>query len=120
MQKFLAHPVAAPFFFVFGLALSQFGYAYLKRGSFQYTPEHGPTQIISPTTSATVYWTVTSGMLAVGALLIAIAAYAAVSLFRTCRAPEATAEKPRFGMFTFGFAMFIILFAFIASMCSHQ
>jgi len=33
---------------IFGLSFSQFGYAYLKRGSFQYTPEHGPAQSISP------------------------------------------------------------------------
>ena len=86
MQKLLAHPVVAPFFFIFGLILSQFGYAYLKRGSFQYTPEHGPAQIISPATNSPVYWMVTGGLLALGALFIAIAVYAAVCLLRALRA----------------------------------
>jgi hypothetical protein len=120
MQRLLAYPVTALFFFIFGLAFSQFGYAYLKRGSFQYTPEHGPMQIIAPTTNATAYWTVTGGMLAVGGLFIAIAIYAAVCLFRACRAPEGTSQQSRFGILTFAFAIFIILFALIASMCSRQ
>jgi hypothetical protein len=85
MQKLFALPVVAPFFFIFGLIFSQFGYAYLKRGSFQYTPEHGTAQIISPATNAPVYWMVTGGLLAVGALFVAIAAYAAVCLFRAHR-----------------------------------
>jgi hypothetical protein len=85
MNRLLAYPVVAPFFFIFGLLSSQFGYAYLKRGSFQYTPKHGTTQIISPATNATIYWTVTDGLLAVGALFIVIAVYAAVCLFRARR-----------------------------------
>ena len=85
MQKFIAHPVVAPFFLIFGLVLSQFGYAYLKRGSFQYTAEHGPTQIISPATHATVYWTVAGGMLTVGVLCLVISAYAALRLVRAYR-----------------------------------
>jgi hypothetical protein len=120
MQKFLAHPVSTPFFFIFGLVLSQAGYAGLKRGSFQYTPEHGPAQIISPATNGSVYWAVTGGMLAVGALLIAIGAYAAVCLFRACCVPEGADERPRFGMFTFAFAIFIIVFALITSMRTRQ
>ena len=59
-------------------------------------------------------------MLAVGVLLIAIAAYAAVCLFRASRVPKGTDERPRFGMLTFAFAIFIILFALLASLCSHQ
>ena len=85
MQRLLAYPVVAPFFFIFGLTFSQFGYAYLKRGSFQYRPEHGPAQIISPATNAPVYWMVTGGLLAVGTLFVAIAVYAAVCLFRARR-----------------------------------
>jgi len=85
MQRLLAYPVVAPFFFIFGLTFSQFGYAYLKRGSFQYTPEHGPAHIISPATNAPVYWMVTGGLLTVGALFVAIAVYAAVCLFRARR-----------------------------------
>jgi hypothetical protein len=68
-----SHIRSPPFFFIFGLTFSQFGYAYLKRGSFQYTPERGPAQIISPATNAPVYWMVTAGLLAVGALFVAIA-----------------------------------------------
>ena len=86
MQRLLAYPVVTPFFFIFGLIFSQFGYAYLKRGSFQYTPEHGPAQIISPATNAPVYWMVTGGLFTVGALFVAIAVYAAVCLFRARRA----------------------------------
>ena len=120
MQKFLAHPVSTPFFFIFGLVLSQFGYAYLKRGSFHYTPEHGPAQIISPVTNGAVYWAVTGGMLAVGLLLIVIGAYAAVCLFRACRLPAQGHERPRFSMLTFAFAIFIILFGLVTSLCSRQ
>ena len=120
MQKLLGHPVATPFFVLFGLVLSQFGYAYFKRGSFQYTPEHGATQIISPATNPTAYWAATGGLLGVGILLLAIGAYAAVCLFRACRVPEGDHEQPRFGMLTFAFAIFIILFALLTSLCSHQ
>jgi hypothetical protein len=86
MQRLLAHPVVAPFFFIFGLTFSQSGYAYLRRGSFQYTPERGPAQIISPATNAPIYWIVTGGLLTVGALFVAIAVYASVCLFRARRA----------------------------------
>ena len=120
MQKLLGHPVATPFFFLFGLVLSQFGYAYLKRGSFHYTSERGPTQIISPETNGAVYWAVTVGLLSVGLLLIAISGYAGVCLFRACRVPERGQEQPRFGMLTFAFAIFIIIFALITSLCSHR
>ena len=77
MQRLLAYPVVAPFFFIFGLTFSRFGYAYVKRGSFQFTPQNGPAQIISPATNAPAYWTVTAGSLTVGALFVAIAVYAA-------------------------------------------
>jgi hypothetical protein len=86
MQRLCAYPVVAPLFFIFGLTFSQFGYAYLTRGSFQYTPEHGPAQIISPATSAPVYWMATGGLLAIGTLFVAIAVYAAFCLFRARRA----------------------------------
>ena len=66
---------------MFGIILSQAGYADLKHGSFQYTPGHGPAQIISPATNGAFYWAVTGGMLAVGVLLMAISTYAAVCLF---------------------------------------
>jgi hypothetical protein len=85
MQKLLALPIVAPFFLIFGLLFAQFGYAYFKRGSFQFTPQHGQTQIISPATNAPVYWMVTGSLLAVGALFVAIAVYAAVCLFRARR-----------------------------------
>jgi hypothetical protein len=120
MQRLLAHPVATPLCFMFGIVLSQAGYADLKRGSFQYTPEHGPAQIISPATNATVYWAATGGMLAVGVLLIATGAYAAVRLFRACRVPAEGHEQPRFSMLTFAFVIFIILFGLVTSLCSRQ
>jgi len=82
MLRLLALPVVAPFFFIFGLLFAQFGYAFLKRGSFQFTPQHGPAQIISPATNAPIYWMVTGGLLAVGALFVAIAVCATVCLFR--------------------------------------
>ena len=82
MQRLLAHPVVAPLFFIFGLLFSQFGYAYLRRGSFQFTPEHGTAQVVSPATNATLYWSVTGGLLTVGALFIVIGTCAAVCLFR--------------------------------------
>src|SRR5215831_21351238 len=44
------------------------GYEWLKRGSFQYTPQAGPTQIISPTTNAAAYWRGIGALLAVGAV----------------------------------------------------
>ena len=65
---------------MFGIILSQAGYADLKHGSFQYTPG-GPMQIISLATNGAFYWAVTGGMLAVGVLLMAISTYAAVCLF---------------------------------------
>jgi hypothetical protein len=120
LQRLLAHPVATALLLMFGIVLSQGGYANLKRDSFEYTPEHGPAQIISPATNATFYWAVAGGLLAVGVLLIAIGTYAAVCLFRACRTPAGGHEQPRFSMFTFAFIIFVILFGLIASMCSRQ
>ena len=105
---------------MFGLVLLQGGYTDLKRGSLQYAPEHGPLQIVSPATNGTVYWAVTGGMLTVGALLMAVGAYAAFCLFRACRLPEGADERPPFGMFTFAFAIFVIVFGLIISMCTRQ
>ena len=80
MQKLLAHPVAAPFLFIFGIVLSQFGYGYLQRGSFRYTPRDAPTQIISPTNNPAVYWALSVGMLVLGILLLAASSYAILCL----------------------------------------
>ena len=85
MRKLLALPVIAPFFLIFGLLFAQFGYAYLKRGSFQFKPQHGQMQIISPATNAGVYWMVTGGFPGVGALFVAVAVCAAVCFFRARR-----------------------------------
>ena len=82
MKRLVGLPVVAPFFFIFGLLFAQFGLTYLTRGSFQFTPQHSPTQIISPATNAPIYWMVTDGLLAVGALFVAIAVCATVCLFR--------------------------------------
>jgi hypothetical protein len=120
MKKLLAHPVSTPLFVMFGLIISQFGYANLKRGSFQYTPEHGPAQIISSATNGTLYWAVTCGMLAVGALLMAVGAYACVCLFRACRLPKGANDRPPLGMFAFTFVIFVIMFGLVMSMCTRQ
>jgi hypothetical protein len=88
MQRLFVHPVVTPFFFIFGLLFSQFGYAYLKRGSFQYTSQRGLTQIISPATNAALYWTITGGLLTLGVLFVAIGAYAAVCLVRARRTKD--------------------------------
>ena len=71
-------------------------YDYLKRGSFQYTPQDGPTQIISPTTNAAAYWRGIGTLLAVGAVGIATAAYQSVRLFRACRAPAGASQQPSY------------------------
>jgi hypothetical protein len=82
MQKLIAFPVVAPFFFIFGIVLSQFGYGYLQRGSFKYTPQGGSSQIISPTHNPTLYWTVSAGILAMSVLCLLISAFAAFCLVR--------------------------------------
>jgi hypothetical protein len=88
MQKLLARPVAAPFLFISGIVLSQLGYGYLQRGSFQYMPRDGPTQIISPTSSPAVYWAISVGILFVGLLLLAVSGYAVLCLVRAYRAGD--------------------------------
>ena len=85
MQKLFALPVIAPFFFIFGIVLSQFGYGYLQRGSFKYTSQGGHGQIISATNHPTLYWTVSAGILAMGVLCLLISAFAAFCLVRTYR-----------------------------------
>jgi len=89
MQKLLAHPIAAPFLFIFGIVLSQLGYGYLQSGSFPYTPRDAPTQIISPTNRPAVYWAVSAGMFLFGILLVLVSAYAVLCLVRAYRAGEA-------------------------------
>jgi hypothetical protein len=64
--------------------LCQIGYAYLQRGSFQYTPQHGPTQTISPATSPTLYWTLSAGLLSLGMLCLVLSAFASFCLVRAC------------------------------------
>jgi len=87
-------------FLVFGIFWATgnwvIGYEWLKRGSFQYTPQDGPTQIISPTTNAAAYWRGIGALLALGAVGIAIAAYQSVRLFRACRTPGGAPQQPRY------------------------
>src|SRR5205809_7011159 len=104
MQRLLALPVAAPFFFIFGIVLSQFGYGYLQRGSFQYTPQGGVPQVISPTTNPAVYWAVSAGMLAVGALCLLLSACSVVCLVRAYRVEGARQFRPP----AFGIVMFAL------------
>jgi hypothetical protein len=85
MRKLFAIPVVAPFFFIFGVVLCQIGYAWIQRRSFHYTPQHGPTQIISPDTSPTLYWSLSAGLLALGVLCLIVSAYAGFRLVRAIR-----------------------------------
>jgi hypothetical protein len=121
MQKLLARPVLAPFFLIFGVVLSQLGYTYLQRGSFQYTPQDAPTQIISPTTNPALYWSVSAGMLALGALCLFISAYAAFCLVRAYRTHGARPFRPPpFGIFMFALGLTAMIIALLAGTCSHQ
>ena len=104
MQKLFARPVATPFFLIFGIVLSQFGYGYLQRGSFHYTPQHSVPQIISPTTNPAVYWAVSAGMLTTGALCLVLSVYSLVCLIRAYRAEGARPFRPR----AFGIVMFAL------------
>ena len=85
MRKLFAVPVVASFFLIFGVVLCQIGYAYIQRGSFQFTPQHGPTQTISPATSPMLYWSLSAGLLALGVLCLVFSAYAGVCLVRALR-----------------------------------
>lgn len=121
MQKLLARPIVAPFFFIFGIVLAQFGYGYLRRGSFQYTPQNGPTQIISTTSSPTLYWTISAGMLALGALCLVLSAYAALCLIRGYRAEDARQFRPpAFGICMFALGLIVMIIALLAGTCSHR
>ena len=121
MQRLFAIPVAAPFFFIFGIVLSQFGYTYLQRGSFQYTPQGGVPHIISPTTNPAVYWSVSAGMLAVGALCLLLSAYSVVCLVQTYRAKGAAQFRPpAFGIVMFGLGILGAVVASLLYTCSHR
>ena len=113
MQKLFALPVVASFFFIFGIVLSQFGYGYLQRGSFSYTPQGGPSQIISPTNNPTLYWTVSAGILAMGVLCLLISAFAAFCLVRAYRprisdVPKTAPWPPTSFQGWFGVFMFVL------------
>jgi len=99
----------------------QLGYGTLKRGSIDYAPQQGPHQIFSPTSHPAAYWALSAGMLALGIILLALSAYAALCQFRACRAPTGPTQQPsRRRIFMFAFGMFIILFALVTTMCSHH
>ena len=121
MQKLFARPVATPFFLIFGIVLSQVGYEYLQRGSFQYTPQHGVLQIISPTTNPSVSWGVSAGMVTVGALCLLLSAYSLVCLVRAYRAEGARSFRPRaFGIVMFALGLLGIVIASLLYTCSHS
>jgi uncharacterized membrane protein YidH (DUF202 family) len=121
VQKLLSDPVVAPFFFVFGIVLAQLGYGYLQRGSFQYSPQNGPTQVISPTSNPMLYWSVSAGMLALGALFLVLSAYAAFYLVRAYRAEGARRFRPSaFGVFMFALGLIVMITALLAGTCSHR
>ena len=120
MQKLLARPVATPFFLIFGIVLSQFGYGLLQRGSFQYIPQHGVPQIISPTTDPAVYWAATAGMVTVGALCLVLSAYSLVCLVRAYRGEGVRRFRPRaFGIVMFALGLLGIAIASLLYTCSH-
>ena len=121
MQKLLARPVVAPFFLIFGLVLSPFGYTYLQRGSFQYTPQHGPTQIISPASNPMLYWTLSAGILVIGVLCLLVSAYAGLCLFRVYRADGAKQFRPpAFGILMFTLGLTGIIIASLLYTCSQR
>lgn len=121
MLRLLARPVVAPFFLIFGIILSQLGYSFLQRGSFQYTPHDGPTQVISPTTSPTLYWGVSAGILTLGAVCLIVSAYAALCLVRAYRADGAQQFRPPpFGIFMFALGLIVMITALLAGTCSHR
>lgn len=115
MQKLLAHPVAAPFLFIFGIVLSQLGYGYVQRGSFQNTPRE-PTQIISPTNNPAVYWALSVGMLVLGILLVAASSYAILCLVQVYRAGQVQVfRRPsRLGLIVIVLASIMIILAIIS------
>ena len=120
MQKLFARPVATPFFLIFGIVLSQFGYGYLQSGSFQYTPQHGVPQIISPASNPTLYWAVSAGMVTVGALCLLLSAYSLVCLVRAYRAEGARPFRPRaFAIVMFALGLIGIGIASLLYTCSH-
>jgi hypothetical protein len=120
MQKLFARPVATPFFLIFGIVLSQFGYGYLQRGSFQYTPQHGVPQIISPRTNPGLYWAVSAGMVTVGAICLLLSAYSVVCLVRAYRVEGARLFPPRaFGIVMFALGLLGLVIASLLYTCSH-
>jgi hypothetical protein len=120
-HKLFARPIVAPFFLIFGITLSQFGYGYLQPGSFQYTQQSGATQIISPTSSPTLYWTVSIGILALAGVCLVLAAYGALCLVRAYRAKSALQfQAPLFGIFMFGLGLIVMILALVAGTCSHR
>ena len=108
-------------FLMFGVLLSQFGYTYLRRGSLEYIPQNGPAQIISPSTNATLYWSVTTGMLTAGLICLLVSGYAALSLVRTFRTKATKQFRPTpFGLFMFALGLTGMFLALFAGKCSHQ
>ena len=121
MQKLLAYPVVARLLFIFGIVMVQLGYGTLKRGSIEYVPQQGPHQIVSPTSEPAAYWALSAGVLALGIVFLALSGYALLCLFRACRVRGGSAEqRPRFSMFMFALAMFIMLCTLFTATCSHH
>lgn len=121
MHKLLARSFVAPFFFVFGVALLQFGCAYLRRGRFQYAPTHGgPVEIISVASNPIFYWTMSVGLLTFGALCLFLSAYAAVCLFRALASGSWQFRAPAFGLVMFVLGLIGIALASLLYMCSQR
>ena len=122
MQKFLARPITAPFFALFGITLVQLGYATFQRGYVRYIPQKGAPQLISPTSNPAVYWALSAGLVLFGVLLIALSAYAAFCLFRAHQAGELTFTRRRnpIGIAMICIAAVFLIAALLAGQCSHR
>jgi len=121
MNKLLAQPVVAAFFFIFGVVLLQVGYRYLEYRYSPYTALRGsPTHIGSQAINPIMYWPATAAFLTIGGLCLVVSAYAA---FRFLRALSASA--PRFPHQAFGGALLVLgligmILASLLYTCSHR
>ena len=111
----------APFFAIFGVVMTQLGYEARVRGFVTYIPQQGPQEILSPTLRPALYWAVSSGMIILGVLCLVLSAYAALCLFRACRAEgvRRVFHAPPFGIFMFGLGFVGIIITLLLGRCSH-
>jgi drug/metabolite transporter (DMT)-like permease len=117
MQATIARGIASliPFSAGFGAALVWAGYGLLAQGYFEYIPRVGVSQIISPATRPDVFWGATFGPIAIGSVLLLVAATAVFLVVRALRGePAGPARRSLLTMFIFSVGITVILFAMIA------